>query len=673
MKGTPRRAWTAALTPSRMRWLAGGGAVLLLVAVLAGALRSAARPDAARESADAQAPEPTLERATRFGAIFRATPKQGQVYTYRFNWTQDAQNHLIPTAQLPAELGSSRVALTGTLTLAVLVPKDAHTLVELLIDGLRPLGDDPRSAQLGALLAKDVDGGGAYLVLHPDGALQSIRFNEDAPPGFRNFVQRLVGLVSHTPAKNPSDYDTPVTETTPLGVATTKYELRGTERLYRSRVAYTRLEGLPPTLDLANFGQELDSGALFEFRADGVLSSIADTETMRLTKSDDGSAALESSHGFSLRLEEAQAHEAEPAPAHLASLAPHAPWERTMDEAAERQAVEDRLEGLTGPAMFKHVRAVAALGPRAPDQLTFFNRATGLLKLHPELSAEFPEFLHEPKMTYEGRAFALDLLASAGNEVVQAALVKSLRDPRTQALPEYISLYQRISLVRAPTAATVAFAEDTFERLHKAPPTDLATANLETASVYALGAVAGHMAETRRLDAAERICRRIVEKMEEGKGSPKVAYITALGNAAVPAQEPLLLRLSADADSETRAAAFNALRKYDTPNTRGRVLAVLTSPLGKSDVDRETQAEALRAFMLMTPQRSDIQAIAAAIVKDTLHRDLYPETIPLFRKGKAPLSDVAAALDAMFKRTAQHDSDMQTRIDTLRAELSALD
>ena len=103
-------------------------------------------------------------------------------------------------------------------------------------------------------------------------------------------------------------------------------------------------------------------------------------------------------------------------------------------------------------------------------------------------------------------------------------------------------------------------------------------------------------------------------------------------------------------------------------------MVVLTAPIGgPHDVDMATQAEALRAFELMTPERKDIQAVAAAIVKDTLHRDLYGDVIPLFRKGKAPLSDVSAALDAMYARVAQHDNDMQTRIDTLRAELSGLE
>jgi HEAT repeat protein len=191
------------------------------------------------------------------------------------------------------------------------------------------------------------------------------------------------------------------------------------------------------------------------------------------------------------------------------------------------------------------------------------------------------------------------------------------------------------------------------------------------ASIFTLGSVAGHMKDTRRLEAAERICRRLVEKMNEGNGSPRSAYISALGNAGLPAEEPLLLRLTEDREKATRIAALNALRKYDTPSSRARVVVLLTAPLDLArDVDFATQAEALRALMLMTPERADIQQVAAAIVKDTLHRDLYGEVIPLFRKGSANYSDVSAALDAMFARSAQLDNDLQTRIDTLRAEFS---
>jgi HEAT repeat protein len=251
-------------------------------------------------------------------------------------------------------------------------------------------------------------------------------------------------------------------------------------------------------------------------------------------------------------------------------------------------------------------------------------------------------------------------------------LLRALRDPRTRALPEYVQLVQRVALVSAPSNETVAFAQESFERLHATPPKDQEDADLRTASVYTLGSVAGHMAATGRRDGAERLCARIVQEMDRGTGSPKSAYITALGNAGVPAQEPLLLRLSDDGSSETRVSAINALRKYDDATTRARLLAILTARIDPARrVDADTQAEALRALMLMTPTRADVQRIAAAIVKDTLHRDLYGEVVPLFRRGIAPYPDVKAALDAMFVRSAQKDNDLQSRIDTLRAELSA--
>ena len=142
-------------------------------------------------------------------------------------------------------------------------------------------------------------------------------------------------------------------------------------------------------------------------------------------------------------------------------------------------------------------------------------------------------------------------------------------------------------------------------------------------------------------------------------------YLTALG---IELKE---VRVVGDEEAEI-VAAVNALRKYDTPTARARVVKILVSRIGSSrDVDLATQTEALRAIMLMNPERADVLRIAAAIVKDTLHRDLYGEVIPLFRKGKASLADIGPALDAIFERSAQLDNDLQTRIDTLRAELSA--
>lgn len=620
------------------------------------------------------APGVSLPAAAQFGFLFRAPVKEGRNFLYQFSWGHSAKNHFLDTAQIPALLGQSEIGMEGNVRLTALVPRNQYTILALEVVNLRSLGGDPRSRELFALLPHQMAGATAYLVLHPDGTLQSIRFPEATPAAFSNFVQRFVGILLHERPASEMAPETVKSENTPFGVATTKYEARGPGQVYRTRMAYTRVDGFPVGTDLESYAQEIESGGLFTFRDDGVLASFGETESLRLTKSGDLTVAIANWYGLSLSLletREARSAEGRAAPEQLASFAVHAPWEVTLDQASERKAVEDRLEGLTTPALMAYIRAVAALGLKAPDQLKFFNRATAYLKLYPEVAASFVDLIHEPQMSYEGRAFALDILASAGNDVVQAALIKSLRDTRTRALPEYISLYQRIALVRVPSDATVGFAQETFEQLHDLTPKDETEADLRMASIFTLGSVAGHMKDTRRLEAAERICRRLVEKMNEGNGSPKSAYITALGNAGVPAEEPLLLRLTEGREKATRVAALNALRKYDTLSSRARVVGLLTAPVDLArDVDFATQAEALRALMLMTPERADIQQIAAAIVKDTLHRDLYGEVVPLFRKGSAPYSDVSTALDAMFARSAQLDNDLQTRIDTLRAELS---
>jgi HEAT repeat protein len=615
------------------------------------------------------ATEPSLAAlTTRSGLLFRALPSPGESLVYAVGWKDTVQNRVVGT------VGPTSLALDATVTLAVLVPRDGESIVELSVDQLRGAdGDSP--AELPPAMVAQTLGPTAHLIIHPDGALQSIRFPDAAQPGGRMFIQRLVGLLLRTPTEQP--------EKTSFGRATSEYHDMGPDQIFRSRVWYAEVDGIPAGTDVSMFTQELDSGALFTFGADGVLASLVDSESLRLV-SDDGTVALEESHSLSIHLDEARPGTARLAPGRLASLPAHGPWESTLSPDDERKAVEARLEGLTGPILLQHLRAFAALHGKVPDQLGFFNRATGLLKLHPELSAQFVDLLHEPGMTYEGRAMALDLLASAGNDVVQAALVRSLRDPRTRALPEYVQLYQRIALVSVPSDATVAFAVETFERLHEQqqpPPQSQAprggdastdVADVRTAAVYTLGSVAGHMASSQRLDAAEALCRRIVAEMMRGAGSAPSAYITALGNAGVPGQESLLLQLSDVDEPETRLAAINALRKYDDPRSRGRVFAILTARVGVAhNVDGDTQGEALRAAMLMTPTRADIQHVAAAVVKDTLHRDLYGEVLPLFRRHIAPLSDVSAALDAMFERSAQGDSNLQTRIDTLRAELAA--
>ncbi len=645
-------------------WGAGAATLVVLLPLLVLALRSrsglpvpAVTPASASSTANASS---LAELTTRSGFLFRGAPVSGQSLVYRVVWADELHNHV------GASLGATGLSLAAQVTLVALTPQDGESVVEISIDAMQPFATDGGAAQLPPALVEQSVGTTAHLVLHGDGALQSIRFPDAAQPGGRTFIQRLLGLLLHGPLEQP--------ERTSFGHATTEYEDRGERQIFRTRAAYTQVDGLPGSPDLSTFTQELDSGALFTFGADGALESLADSESLRLVR-DDGTVVFEARHGLTVQLQDSRTGPSRPAPPGLASQEAHEPWEATVGKEAERRAVEARLEGLTGPALLQHLRSVAVIAPMggaAPDQVGFFNRATGLLKLHPEISASFPDLLHEPGMTYEGRAFALDILASAGNDVVQAALLRALRDPRTRALPEYVQLVQRVALVSAPSQETVAFAQESFERLHAAPPKDQDEADLRTASVYTLGSVAGHMAGTGRRDGAERLCARIVQEMDRATGTPRSAYITALGNAGVPAQEPLLLRLSDDADRETRVAALNALRKYDDVAARVRVFSILTARIDPvRRVDRDTQAEALRVAMLMSPTRADVRGVAAAIVKDTLHRDLYGEVLPLLRRGIATYSDVKAALDAMFLRSAQSDSDLQTRIDTLRAELSA--
>ncbi len=641
-------------------WSAGVAALLILpFATFAWkGQRGVANPPSAPVVEPAFSAAQNLSSPARFGSLFRTPPTPGESFVYRFTWNHTTQNKLVNAAHVPSALANSSIGLTGEVNLTSLTPQDEHPLFSLRIENIEPLSKEEGGMQLSPLLIKQTAGSIAYLVFHADGALQSIRYPHDTPVAFQNLVQRFVGFLLHSPAASQGN------DKTPFGVATTNYQARGANQILRTRVGYSYVEGLPGEANLADFSQELNSGALYSFREDGVLSSLADSESLRLIRSGESSAAIEHSHGFTLRLREAKAGLPAPAPKDLARLAAHEPWEATVDKDAERKSVEDRMEGLTEAQLFDHVRSFAVLEGKAPNQVKFFNRATGFLKLHPEVSRSFVDLVHEPKMTYPGRAFAVDILASAGNDVVQQALVNILSDPRTRALPEYVTLYQRIALIRSPSDATVEFARDRFEQLHANAPKDQRETDLRTASVYTLGSVCSHMHATGRDDGAERLAKRIVLMMDDHH-SPRTAYIAALGNAGLASQEPLLLRLTHDAEKESRLAAINALRKYDTDASRERVLEILVERANFGQ-----QREAIGTFLLMTPARQDIRAVAAAVVDGRIHRDLYGDLIPLFRKGNAPYADVRKALDVMFARSAQRDDDLQTRIDTLRAELS---
>ena len=660
MNSPPFELLRSSIKKSPTRWIAGFSVVALLIVTIAWKGQKATSLPTTLAATSAPRSQ-NLSNPTWFGFLFRTRPKPGETFVYRFTWNHASQNHLMSSASVPSALTHSAIGLTGEVTLSVLVPTDEHSLLSLRIDKVEPLEVEGADNPLSPALTKQVMGATAYLVFHPDGALQSIRYPNDTPLMFQNLVQRFIGFLLHSKDTSPT------IDKTPFGAAETRYQPRGANQVLRTRAEYSHVEGLPGEANLRDFAQELNSGALYTFREDGILTSLADSESLHLIRSGESSAVVHHSHEFTLKLQGAVTESPAAPPKDLAHLSAHAPWEATIDKDAEKKTVEARTLGLTEATLFQHVRSIAALRGQAPSQVKFFHRATGLLKLHPEIAASFIDFVHEPKMTYEGRAFLLDILTSAGNDVVQQALVTILSDPRTRVLPEYVTLYQRIGLVRSPSDKTVQFAQDRFDQLHNSAPRNKSEDHLRTASVYTLGSVCGHMHATGRALAAELLAKSIIEKMN-GQYAPRTAYITALGNAGLPTQEPLLLRLTHEANAESRLAAINALRKYDTDASRGRILELLTQRANLGQ-----QREATGTVLLMTPTRQDIRAVAAAVVDGRIHRDLYGELIPLFRKGKAPLADVRQALNVMFERAAQRDDDLQTRIDTLRAELSALE
>jgi HEAT repeat protein len=141
-----------------------------------------------------------------------------------------------------------------------------------------------------------------------------------------------------------------------------------------------------------------------------------------------------------------------------------------------------------------------------------------------------------------------DVLGSAGSPTAQAALVRSIEDPRWDR-EDRLHQMVALSMVEQPTEATVSFLQEQAESGEQAHQARLG-----------LGIAADRLRQ-REPKRADAVVAALVQGLENAKTTiERRHYLTALGNTRHPdALEPILGFVEAS-DPHDRSAAMNALR-----------------------------------------------------------------------------------------------------------------
>lgn len=178
-------------------------------------------------------------------------------------------------------------------------------------------------------------------------------------------------------------------------------------------------------------------------------------------------------------------------------------------------------------------------------------------------------------------------------------------------------MIQRFSFVDHPNAESVAFVNEEWERAKKTND-----ASLREASAYTLGSLAYHAS----VSADERLATTILERLLRALAAPKDAdehrgLVAALGNSGMNAALDAILVRAASKEVPLRAQSAVALRKFDRPAVRARLVELAC------DEDLQVAQGALRSLDTQTVGLVELSALAERAEKGTMNTSVDPALV----------------------------------------------
>ena len=362
------------------------------------------------------------------------------------------------------------------------------------------------------------------------------------------------------------------TEHTPRGIAEAEFVHEG-DRFERRRVTYDAAPGaaLPP----------------------GTLASSESTLRMRGTtlESLEIDERFEGEGRLRVHLALARSSDAPTPPAiELARFVPR----RLDDRAAERAAdlLERRAAGLTIEALKERLTEFGDAG-HVPEHERFLWRATGLLRLHPELAFELESLFVDGHASSARRGLVLDLLVHARTSEGQEVLRRLLDSDVARRDPRHALHLQRLALVDRPDARTVAYATRRFDEAEDVVD--------RFAAAYTYAGVAR---ESEDPTVAGEAARALVSELDRATdAASRHHWMRALGATGSPEARSAIVAHLDDPSTSVRVAAVEALARQ--PGDQSELRHAL------ADAHEAVQREALRHVELGASELEQLHRLAS--------------------------------------------------------------
>jgi hypothetical protein len=407
---------------------------------------------------------------------------------------------------------------------------------------------------------KPFEGHEALVDVQPNGRVRGIYVQPGDPDLFKHVSQWVATQLQIVLADERTWTGD---EPGPFGASQVSYRVEG-DRVVRTRVAYTKIDAVPG--DAARTASKaLEGETRATLDASGHLAALETDETL-LVKTTDGKELMHGTLHLRAKLADAGAFDATGIP--VAGSETRMPGQVVVSAGLADRMLEQRADGLTIEDIV-HDLLTYGDGGSVPDMNRWLWRASGLLKLHPELA----EKLIAPyaKLKLNGRGLTLDLLAAAGNGRYQSVMRQLLANRKVGTSDEYGQLLQRISLLKQPEPETAAFAWKTYQDGRSANDRDLGYA-----SAFTVGSTARHLDDA---DLARRYNRQLGDELRNARDAEERAMLLrALGNAGSNDNVPTMAAAAHDEDEDVRRAAAVGLRLTDTPESNTALIKLTADP-----------------------------------------------------------------------------------------------
>ena len=636
--------------PARTKALAAC-AIISALAASAIALRSRGTHDTGGGSTLVAGPAPAT-------AGFRFDWPRGSSYVYGVTWrstTRAQLEGLVADAQRPAQPLDSEIDVTGELVLRsygmrgevyilAVELRDAHRTI------LRALGQSlvKDEAEAAALFR----GREAYVEVDTSGAIVGIDFKPEDPPLFKHVMQSLVTRTQVTvPAGAGAEWQ--ATEAGPNGKGDVRYRRAPSDplALTRDRTAYASVTSLPVPAG-TELSQDIEDRASVRLDSTGHVVSLLETEAFTARAPRSTAPNLVARSSFSLERRSVGTWAA-PTTFELASwLERRKPGEIAISRSMEEQHLDQLAAAVPASKLTADLERYASGGTIA-DQRIWFTRGSARLKLEPELCALLAARATRPDFSVRGRAMTLDLLASAGSPVAQAAMRSVLSHDAIAHGDEkaYATLLQRFTLLAHPDSKSAAFLARVYGAAHAR-----SDAHAEYAAAYALGATAGKLVAEGRRDLARGDLNRLRADLEHARTTvERRELVTALGNAALEENVEPLRGHAEDESADVRAAVASALANVDTAATHATLLALVR------DSDDDVQRAAVHAMERQTIGAADLAELATRVTTGEIRADNYPTLTTLLVKHTEDGEPTARMLRYMLAHADDGDTEARVR------------